>query len=633
MTFGEYLRELRKSRGYHRRSKFWEHCYAVADACGRSCRGMTLEAIKAVESDEYIFGNEVLEIVALALRLSDAEHEEVLELAKLARRSAADRQETIKKLLARAADMIAGEPDGKRRGNPLRPVLAGEVERMTRSVTPAKVDLRTFKGPRIELGFNTQSDDFVDLELTNVGEGEAKDVVLLMPGPTFKRAARTLLPKAAIEVAVCVAAPDAAHGALIQYADDADNVYLQCLTVPELREPIARRCIERLKTWYDVNDFVGSRLLGATFRYDVSSRDIPAQIFTDARARLVLNALDVSAAYREHKFTMERMPDSMEEKGLPESVAMSEELNAALWYSTVDASEDRTAFDSLEARLRNDGRLFTDVLKLKYASLGDSQRFFNEDKVCLGTDLLAVSDPVTVFRGTYYHGYLTNELATQRVDSRDARPLNRYSGCSQPVFVQCGVRYELSAIAASTMSNHIGASVLLFTSDRRIQYWRHIHGEHNIGKASATGSGSCDWSDWAELSSDRRSLSAMVLRAMERELREESGLLGKAVRDEPIEIRLLGYFRWTRRGGKPEFVGLAKAAIHSEQLHPDVTEVDAPHDEAYFLEADDLDVLRTEIDRFLAQPDRCSLPLWVALTCLRARCEKTPSELAAFLWP
>jgi hypothetical protein len=323
----------------------------------------------------------------------------------------------------------------------------------------------------------------------------------------------------------------------------------------------------------------------------------------------------------------------MRERGLSESAVFSPQFNALLWRgAVVHASEDAQALARLETPMRAEAPLLIDILKEKYARLSDEQRFFNEEKVCLATDVLSPDSPAGIFKGTYFHGHLTNELATQRVCSRDERPNPLYYGCDRPVYRRTAEGYELGPIAGSGMSNHIGASVILITGDLRIQYWRQSRGEQNVNKDAATGSGSCDWNDWASLPPERRTLTEMAKRAMERELREESGLLSRAVRTERIDVRLLAYFRWVRRGGKPEFVGLARTAIPANALRPDVTEVDAPRDTAYYLDASSMPTLKRQLDDALRNPVRCALPLWVALTSLRRLCDDDPAGLSDFIW-
>ncbi|MFP3361451.1 hypothetical protein R0K17_29525, partial [Planococcus sp. SIMBA_143] len=62
--------------------------------------------------------------------------------------------------------------------------------------------------------------------------------------------------------------------------------------------------------------------------------------------------------------------------------------------------------------------------------------------------------------------------------------------------------------------------------------------------------------------------------SMKRELWEENG--GKAHKigiEEFAETKLLGFFRWLKRGGKPEFVGISKLRCTLDELTPDLNEL------------------------------------------------------------
>lgn len=68
-----------------------------------------------------------------------------------------------------------------------------------------------------------------------------------------------------------------------------------------------------------------------------------------------------------------------------------------------------------------------------------------------------------------------------------------------------------------------------------------------------------------------------IKHAMKRELREESSKnnLSKDV-SEIGETKLLGFFRWVNKGGKPEFVGITKCSLDLSELIPNKDEVNRP---------------------------------------------------------
>src|SRR5690606_28384422 len=114
-------------------------------------------------------------------------------------------------------------------------------------------------------------------------------------------------------------------------------------------------------------------------------------------------------------------------------------------------------------------------------------------------------------------------------------------------------------IKGSNMANHVGISTLAVTRDGQLLVWNQDgRAQHSRNQLAPTGSGSCDWKDFEATrgAGEGNTLMQVVLRAMERELREESSLQGVA--DARITSRVLGYFRWMNRGGKPEFVGISR---------------------------------------------------------------------------
>jgi hypothetical protein len=311
----------------------------------------------------------------------------------------------------------------------------------------------------------------------------------------------------------------------------------------------------------------------------------------------------------------------------------SRKLNQELWDETSVIAEPVEGLRTrLNERLHTQDTLLADVLRLKYSELKTSNRFFNEEKLCLGSDLLSGASVAKVFRGSYYHGFVSNDLVTSVIWERDNRDALLYEGSRQPIFVVSSekARYELGLIEDSGLSNHVGTSVLLITSDGYIPVWRQTKGERHIDKDITTASGSCDWRDWNTLPNTSNSLTEAVRRTMERELREECGLVQPHLLEMPIAIRLLGYFRWVSLGGKPQFVGIARAPVLLDELNPEKYELDRGR-KYHVLNVPEL---QNQIDEYLkSEAKECSLPLWVTLACLRDRCAKEPEGLAAFLWP
>jgi hypothetical protein len=634
MTFRETVRSLRIERGFTSRDRLADECSGLDLPDGQEA--ISVDRIDSIEEGRAPRDHEIDQLAAVLFEPGDRRRSAFIAFAHVVQRYEREHRErraALRALLADAADLLGGRLNARTspRMYELRIQLGDLFEDMADTLLVVNPTMEIEDGPRLALVECARDGHLLDLTLRNEGAAEATSIAMLLPGSLVKRGAKSVPPRASIEIAARTDAPAAERDAIVQYADRSANAYLQRASDPSSRLAIQSRVIERPKTWWDVNAFIVARLGGNPFRFGLAPMDAPLHINDpDPRAEALLGAIAPSERYAAHGFAR-YAPENMKENDLPEVAFMSPVLNDALWHgATIAGAEDEDVLKRLELGMKRNAPLLADVLVSKYARLRGEQRFFNEEKLCLGSDIIAAGGSVSVFRGTYFHGFLTNELATKQLSTNEPRPEPVFSGARDTSFLEPGTS-RLADIAASGLSNHVGASVLLLTGDGRIQFWRQAGGEHGIGKAAATGSGSCDWEDWADLALDERDVAAMARSAMVRELREESGLMGRLLRAERIECRLLAYFRWARRGGKPEFVGIARTALRSDQLWPDQTEVDAPSETANFVDARDCYELTASIDEVLRRSDKLSLPLWVGLTCLRARC--TDADCADFLWP
>ena len=120
---------------------------------------------------------------------------------------------------------------------------------------------------------------------------------------------------------------------------------------------------------------------------------------------------------------------------------------------------------------------------------------------------------------------------------------------------------------------------------------------------------------------------------MQRELWEENGgnELGYRL-DEIGTTKVLGFYRWLRRGGKPEFVGITKLNCSLDELNPDQTELIDTTNKAitdtFYLET--LDELARVIKDIKAI-ENTSLPLEMCLDALEYYYQERRSELENLL--
>lgn len=108
----------------------------------------------------------------------------------------------------------------------------------------------------------------------------------------------------------------------------------------------------------------------------------------------------------------------------------------------------------------------------------------------------------------------------------------------------------------------IGISTLAFTSDDLLVLAQQSENNSASGGLIApSGSGSLEPDDLAS-AGDHPSLQQVLIRGMERELCEETGISSNDV----LETRIIGFGRWLERGAKPEFFGITRLRILARDL-------------------------------------------------------------------
>ncbi|GAA0108151.1 hypothetical protein PMY56_06185 [Clostridium tertium] len=250
--------------------------------------------------------------------------------------------------------------------------------------------------------------------------------------------------------------------------------------------------------------------------------------------------------------------------------------------------------------------------------------FFNEKKLCMSTDIKINNDKNIIYchRGTYYDTYLTNIISGKELRSNDNNKLIASAEEYMPV-IKKNNEYFLKNITSSVMNNEIGVSTLAITSDNYLVIWT----QNRIAQSSGgllvpTGSGSCDWSD---IVGD--SFNDTIINSMNRELWEENGRKNLCPSHKEIgKTKILGTFRWIKKGGKSEFVGLTKVNKDLISFSQEKREV---FDRREFL-IDSIDGLKGVVNGLL-ELDTISVPLYVNLKALKEYMDSNKEELEEFL--
>jgi hypothetical protein len=349
----------------------------------------------------------------------------------------------------------------------------------------------------------------------------------------------------------------------------------------------------------------------------------------DENAAFIISNLALTQDYINHGYRIDIVPSRTNEFAV-----RSPTIDAFLRTNDFTLVEDCQVSKSLNKSLQESAKILEDALRCKYRKSWRADpplRFINEEKTCLASDLFHKRN-ISIYRGTYFHSFLTNELTTSLLESRGHHPQITYRGSVHfPAFHENNGQWHLKRICESHMSNHIGVSTIVITNDGYLVLWRQSGGSQQSSDLLApTGSGSCDWSDWSTLS-NRSSLKALLSRAMEREFREESNPLESVLHNVAIRTEIIGYFRWARRAGKPEFVGISKIDAPLSALKPNTLEVDAPKHFSLYFPASNEEQLQTTIHA-LFDKKQLSVPLWVNLTCLQDVLQNEPEVLRNLIW-
>lgn len=319
--------------------------------------------------------------------------------------------------------------------------------------------------------------------------------------------------------------------------------------------------------------------------------------------------------------------DDLEEN----SMIRSRKLNEYLWDNVLKLQPDVNKKEKVQGFILKNRDIVTPFFQYKYYnSKRNQQYFFNEDKLCMASDIYEGKEVIRCHKSNYYNSFLTNEIcmyALQRIeDATIIYDASNFFPCEYNVKER---KYYLQHIEKSVMNNHIGVSTLAITEDNYL-ILRKQSGktQQNRNKYVPTGSGSCDWLD---IRGDN--FTDTIIYAMKRELWEENG--GKKISStiENIgETKILGFFRWLQRGGKPEFVGITKLKCTLDAMEVDTDEfidITSKVDMDTF-RLDDIDDIPEIISNIKEYGD-ISSPLHMCIDALETYYKERPNELEKIL--
>lgn len=285
------------------------------------------------------------------------------------------------------------------------------------------------------------------------------------------------------------------------------------------------------------------------------------------------------------------------------------------------------------------GNNYSNLSKILYHKYNNAQNkangFFNESKLSLYENLIIEDSVVYCNKSCYYDSFLTNENAGNIFYDENDSVLFSLKD-KFPIDYE---DYSLKELSESNeINNHIGISTIALTKDNHIYYWIQSDKNQQSKKLKApSGSGSFDYSDIVKISK-KANLYYSLTKAMDRELIEESldsKMTNKNRKKYIQNTKILGYFRWIDRGGKPEFVGITKLNVDYIELQANINEVikKNPNKFKKTLSTDEDNKKINNVPELIEWINRQmtseynSLPYYYNLKCIKEYCNSNKEEL------
>lgn len=308
-----------------------------------------------------------------------------------------------------------------------------------------------------------------------------------------------------------------------------------------------------------------------------------------------------------------------------EYVFFSDEIDNHLRTTEISLIQDTRKYTRVRNRIKEHGDALLALLTYNfYQSKSQNRYFFNEQKLCLSTDIQLNSTEVLCHRGSYYDTYLTNIISLQKLVKASDKEWVIFDGRKQYPYGLSEEKFRLCDIKASNVNNEIGVSTMAFTTDRHLILWNQNALAQSSGDMLVpSGSGSADWQDI-----QGGSFTKSIQTGMNRELKEEASL-NKFSGEQIGETRIIGFFRWIRKAGKPEFVGITKMKVDWLDINPEAKEVSSiSHTNNMII--DNLSQL-SETLASIKSDQNISVPLYMNIDALERYIAREPAEVIAFL--
>jgi hypothetical protein len=286
-----------------------------------------------------------------------------------------------------------------------------------------------------------------------------------------------------------------------------------------------------------------------------------------------------------HKFSIELNPKASEIKPTAQQPAVIyEDVGQAMWTDPLVNRAIEAGDNPIEyvKKLRPVDPLVSSFLPQFILGLRNERTraglgTFDEKKLGLLTDItldvLARKGKMVIQRTSYFRDRLSNGLLNWRVRLKGRIAFDFVDEAFDHVKQPNGSTvWQLKDLANSDLSNQLGGSALLITSDGYVIYLMQAgRSSENADKLAPSGSGSFDCDNIRPFL--KQSLQQFARAEMTRELCEECGLR----REDVAAIQICGFGRYLYRAGKPEFFGLATTSKTYNDVSVPIRELDWQH--------------------------------------------------------
>lgn len=312
----------------------------------------------------------------------------------------------------------------------------------------------------------------------------------------------------------------------------------------------------------------------------------------------------------------------------PDLVFVSQKLNLYLQTTPLKISMSDSKNKHIKSYLQRHRDVLLQYLNYYFfSSLKHNRQFTNDEKFCLSKDIALNTAHVSCHKAGYFDSFLTNQTTGTTLVIQD----NKHTTISTEHIFPADTDPEghriLSDVNSSSMNNHIGCSTLGISLDHKIIVWEQGKTtQFSRGLLTPTGSGSANASDI-----EGQDFQKTLVTAMERELREESNP-DKSLIGVQNKTKILGFYRWVSRGGKPEFIGLTKLPGNADMYKPGIGEVRSEKSAIHHhFEIKTIDQIPTAISQ-IRRTGTLSIPLFMCLYQLEEMYKTQKEELETFIF-